>query len=753
MADSTLPRPSANIPSPPVGGGWWRRISPSLVPILAVITSLLIGVPFMVLTTSRGDIGRGLRTAGIAYSALLEGSIGITYTDAVSSDDFNLVRTLIAVEPLTSREVRTLSRSLTDLEGIGVDSVRRYADVLSRYSTLSDEDFVALGERIPAIVAVGDENLRGLRDLLAQLAEMDSALARDMAALYADMEVLTADDRAAIEQQLPAAAQITDDNTLLRYLQIVNELGVVALSRMLTQLDVLDSLERTPTSQDADDIAAITALGSSASTGLERVRSLSTTEIRLVNAGITDIIGLANQLRVLNALYGEGLLTNEDVSTAIDTELEAVLNNNLIARRPPPILILVDRDNSSPSGVIYDRSITPENPDDDPVLADFLRLGGGVLLFFPGQLEDTIVRAIPFIIAGLAVALGFKAGLFNIGAEGQLYIGATCAAVVGFVGTFAGLPAFIHIPLVLIAGIIGGALWGLIPGTLKAYTGAHEVITTIMLNFIAIRFVDWLIKARDPYILRDPNAATDQTPDVLPSAQLPAFNEISLVWFIVAGVLVALFGLWARRESIQADARMAIRPIVNGVVIAVAGIALAALTVQGRLHIGLILMVFAVWFTDWFLNRTTLGFELRTVGSNADAAKYAGMSVKRNIMLALAVSGALAGMAGAIEISGVALNMKPEFFAGVGFDAIAVALLARQNPRNMIAAGFLWGALYAGAGMMQARANISIDLVKIIQALIIMFIAADTIIRYLWRIPEASKDEKSAATFSKGWSG
>jgi simple sugar transport system permease protein len=164
-------------------------------------------------------------------------------------------------------------------------------------------------------------------------------------------------------------------------------------------------------------------------------------------------------------------------------------------------------------------------------------------------------------------------------------------------------------------------------------------------------------------------------------------------------------------------------------------------------------MVIAVWFTDWFLHRTTLGFELRTVGSNADAAKYAGMSVPRNIMLAMAVSGALAGIAGAIEISGVALNMKPEFFAGVGFDAIAVALLARQNPRNMIAAGFLWGALYSGAGMMQARANISIDLVKIIQALIIMFIAADTIIRYLWRVPQASKDEKAATTFSKGWGG
>jgi simple sugar transport system permease protein len=111
---------------------------------------------------------------------------------------------------------------------------------------------------------------------------------------------------------------------------------------------------------------------------------------------------------------------------------------------------------------------------------------------------------------------------------------------------------------------------------LKAFTGAHEVITTIMLNFIAIRFVDWLIKARDPFILRDPEATTDQTPNVVASAQLPAFSEISLMWFIVAGVLVTAFGLWRRRNSITKDARMAIRPLINGVLIAVIGIALSA---------------------------------------------------------------------------------------------------------------------------------------------------------------------------------
>jgi simple sugar transport system permease protein len=127
------------------------------------------------------------------------------------------------------------------------------------------------------------------------------------------------------------------------------------------------------------------------------------------------------------------------------------------------------------------------------------------------------------------------------------------------------------------------------------------------------------------------------------------------------------------------------------------------------------------------------------------------MSVPRNIVLAMALSGALAGLAGTIQVSGVQFNMQPAFFAGLGFDAIAVALLARTNPRNMIAAGFLWGGLLTGAGLMQINANISVDLVRIIQALIIMFIAADTIIRYLWRVPGADKDEKLASTFSKGW--
>ncbi|MFN8527976.1 MAG: ABC transporter permease [Anaerolineae bacterium] len=317
---------------------------------------------------------------------------------------------------------------------------------------------------------------------------------------------------------------------------------------------------------------------------------------------------------------------------------------------------------------------------------------------------------------------------------------------------FAAIPALIHIPLVIIAGIFGGALWGAIPGALKAFTGAHEVIVTIMLNYIAVLIVDWLIKSTNPVLLLDTTASTPRTPFVLESAQLPRFIDLPSWIFIAAGVLMAAVWLYGARSAIQRDIRAVIRPIVYGVLVVVGGYFLQWISVRGALHIGFVIMLVTVWFVDWFPHKTTLGFELRTVGANPDAARYSGMSVPRNIILAMALSGALAGLAGTIEVSGVQLNMQPNFFSGLGFDAIAVALLARNNIRSMIAAGILWGSLLTGAGLMQLRADISIDLVKVIQALIIMFIAADAIIRYLWAIPKTS-DKTAVSMFSKGWGG
>lgn len=311
----------------------------------------------------------------------------------------------------------------------------------------------------------------------------------------------------------------------------------------------------------------------------------------------------------------------------------------------------------------------------------------------PTAIAVTIVRSTPFIITGLAVALGFKAGLFNIGAEGQLYAGALLAVLVGF--SFEGLPSIFFIPLAIAAGALGGMIWGAIPGYLKARTGAHEVINTIMLNYIAIRMTEWLIKSRNPYILGDPaDASGSRTRFIAEEAMLPRIPGTNL-------------------------------------------------------HAGILMAVILVLLVHWLLYRTTIGFELRTVGANAAAARYAGIKVPYTIVLAMALSGMLAGLAGAGEVLGVEGALKTDFFAGLGFDSIAVALLARSNPLAMIPAGLLWGGLLTGSRLMQVRAELSIDLIKIVQALIIMFIAADQIVRWIYRIRTPKTGEETI--FSRGW--
>lgn len=306
-------------------------------------------------------------------------------------------------------------------------------------------------------------------------------------------------------------------------------------------------------------------------------------------------------------------------------------------------------------------------------------------------LSETLVASTPYIFAGLSVAVGFRAGLFNIGAEGQLFIGALASAYVGY--SITGLPWFIHLPLALIAGIVAGAIWGIIPGYLKAKTGAHEVINTIMMNYIAFNLADWLLTG--PMMARGGNP---RTPEISPEAFLPAFFPAPL-----------------------------------------------------RVHFGFVIAIAVAIFIYWFLFKTTLGFELRTVGASPSAAKYAGMNITRNFVLAMGIAGGLAGLAGANELLGVNHFMANSFSPGYGFDSIALALLGKSHPFGVVLSALLFGFLRNGATRMQSVANVPTDIISILQALIIAFIAAPAIVRWIYRVRAARVTE--GEVFTRGWGG
>lgn len=307
-------------------------------------------------------------------------------------------------------------------------------------------------------------------------------------------------------------------------------------------------------------------------------------------------------------------------------------------------------------------------------------------------ISQTLTEATPLIFTGLAVALAFRAGLFNIGGEGQLLMGGMLAVLAGF--TFTGLPWFVHLPLAIVCGAIGGAIWGFIPGILKAKTGAHEVIVTIMLNYIAYRLVDYLLKTT---VFQREGRNDPISKNIEDSAQLPAL----LAWL---------------------DPAM-------------------------KVHLGLFIAIGAAAFIWWLLFRTNTGFEFRAVGANPSAARYAGMSVTKVYILVMTISGALAGLAGTGQVLGLLDRASPGFSAGLGFDGIAVALLGRSNPWGVVAAAVLFGGLNAGGQYMQANANVGIDLIGVIQALIIIFVAAPALIAAIYRI----KVTTSSTQISKGW--
>jgi len=308
-------------------------------------------------------------------------------------------------------------------------------------------------------------------------------------------------------------------------------------------------------------------------------------------------------------------------------------------------------------------------------------------------LMETLTIATPLITAGLGVALAFRAGLFNIGAQGQIIMAGILAAWVGFA---LHLPVGLHLLLVLVAGIVGGAIWGGLVGLLKARTGAHEVIVTIMFNYVALYFLGYLLNT--PAFQR-PGESNPISPILDPTAVYPQI-----------------------------------------------------LGSQYRLHLGFVLAIAATVLVWWLLNRSTVGFEFRAVGANPKAAQTAGINVSRSTILVMAIAGALAGMSGVAQVAGTEKVLTDGVAATYGFDAITVALLGRSTPWGTFAAGLLFGAFRAGAVQMQIQTGTPIDIVLVVQSLIVLFIAAPPLVRAVFglnprrRKPAKAGRSKQAAT-------
>lgn len=312
----------------------------------------------------------------------------------------------------------------------------------------------------------------------------------------------------------------------------------------------------------------------------------------------------------------------------------------------------------------------------------------------PKAIGDTLLKSTPLILTGLAVAYGFRAGLFNIGAEGQLFMGGLAATALGL--ALAGTPWWIVVPLMLLVAMLAGAGWAFVPAVLKARIGAHEVITTMMFTYIARYIVSWLVNG--------PMKAEGQIPQTNaldPSAQLPR--------------IASLFSEGTKE-------------------------AIAFLNL-GRGHMGIFVALAAAVVIWLILKYTTLGYENRSVGFNRWASETAGISVQWTTVKALCISGALAGLAGATEVMGVHHRLFDSFSSGFGFTGIAVALLAKNHPLGVIPAAFLFGALAAGAGTMQFQADVPQKIISIIQALVIFFVAAEEIV--LWFVRRRQKEAMS----------
>ncbi|QIG38354.1 ABC transporter permease [Microbacterium sp. 4R-513] len=302
-------------------------------------------------------------------------------------------------------------------------------------------------------------------------------------------------------------------------------------------------------------------------------------------------------------------------------------------------------------------------------------------------LTETLTFATPLIAAGLGVALAFRIGMFNIGGRGQMLM---ASAAAGWVAFSLDLPWGIHMIVALIAGLIAGALWAGIAGFLKARTGAHEVIVTIMLNYVAFYLISWML--RTPGLLQAPGSSNPKTPAMKDTA----------VFFDLLGP-------------------------------------------QYNLHFGFILVIGATVLVWWILNKSSLGFQFRAVGENPSAARVAGINVRNMYVYGMLISGALVGLAGVNQVLGtITTGFTAGIDAGIGFDAITVALLGRSTPWGTFAAGILFGAFKAGGFAMQAGQQIPIEIVTVVQSLIVLFIAAPPLVRTIFFLPSPERDRRRA---------
>ncbi len=297
-------------------------------------------------------------------------------------------------------------------------------------------------------------------------------------------------------------------------------------------------------------------------------------------------------------------------------------------------------------------------------------------------LTESVVFAIPLILAGLGIAVGFRAGLFNIGAQGQIIVGAIVASYLGFAWS---LPVGLHLLLAALGGLIGGALYAAIPGVLKARFGANEVIVTIMLNYIAVYLIAYTLK--QPVF--NPGRSGQRSPAVKQTAIYP---DLVPDWLVPGNTF--------------------------------------------RLHWGVLVAILATIFVWWLMERSTIGFELRAVGANPHAARTAGMSVARATVVTMVIAGALAGLAATAQVLGTERSLTAGVAASYGFDAITVALLGRSRPLGTFLAGLLFGALKAGGFLMQSLTATPIDIVLVVQSVIVLLIAAPPLVRTIFRLPD-----------------